>query len=122
MFKKGSSNWTQYRTLPSLIEVDFHYSEYGSRQIPYYEAMPHVRQTALEALRNAYQQGKRYVLFTHGASTSHLGKTTARSEVRGLMRSKEATPYICRSECIQHETCFVAAIRPNPTVQALESP
>jgi len=25
------------------------------------------------------------------------------------MRSKEATPYICRRECIQHETVFVAA-------------
>jgi hypothetical protein len=116
MFKKGSGSWTQYRQLPSLIEIDFHHSGYEPREMPYEEAMGNVWHDALEALRTAYQQGKRYVLFTHGSSTSRPGKTTARSQVRGLMRSKEATPYICRSECIQHETVFVAAIRPNPNV------
>lgn len=114
MFKAGSGNWTQYRQLPDVIEVDFHYSEYGTRQVPYEDAMSDIGADALKALQSAYQQGKRYVLFTHGSSTSRPGKTTARSEIRGLMRSKEATPYICRSECIQHNSVFVAAIRPKP--------
>jgi hypothetical protein len=118
MFKKGYGNWTQYRNLQPSIEVDFHYSQRERREIPYWEAMQHVRNVALEALKEAYREGVKYVIFTHGSSTSHLGTTTARSQVRGLMRSKDATPYIRRSECIQHETVFVAAIRKRSTGSA----
>lgn len=117
MFKKGSGDWTQYRKLQPSIEIDFHYSEYGQREVSYWEAMDRAWNEALGALKRAYQEGMPYVIFTHGSSTSRLGKTTARSQVRTLMRSKDATPYIIRSECIQHETVFVAAIRPNPNVQ-----
>ena len=109
-FKRESGNWTQYRKLPSVVEVDFHLSEHGPR-LPYWEAMGQVHQTALESLKAAQEAGNRYVLFTHGWSTSRLGKTTARSEVRSLMRSPEATPYIIRRECIQHDSVFVAAIK-----------
>src|SRR5262249_34166107 len=111
MFKKGSGNWTQYRRLPKSIEVDFHYSESGPRNIPYWEAMDTVWGKAFDALEQAYHQGVRYVIFTHGSSTSRPGRTTARSQIRKLMRSPAATPYIRRSECIQHETVFVTAIR-----------
>jgi hypothetical protein len=83
--------------------------------------MGNVWERAFEALRGAHEQGAKYVLFTHGSSTSRLGKTTARSQVRGLMRSKEATPYILRSKCIQHDTVFVAAIRPKPKAYTSES-
>ena len=68
-------------------------------------------QKAFEALKDAYQQGLSYVIFTHGHSTSRPGQTTARSQIRKLMRSKSATPYMIRSESIQHESVFVAAIR-----------
>lgn len=112
MFKKGSGDWVQYRKLPKSTEVDFHHSDYGPRNIPYGEAMNNVWEQAFEALTRAYQQGLRYVIFTHGASTSRPGKTTARSQIRNLMRSRAATPYIRRSECIQHKIVFVAAIRP----------
>jgi hypothetical protein len=81
---------------------------------PYWERMDSVWDRALEALEKAQEQGVSYVLFTHGWSTSSPGKTTARSQVRKLMRSPTATPYILRSECIQHESVFVAAIRPKP--------
>ncbi len=114
MFKQGTGDWTQYRTLQPSMEVDFHWLEYGRREVPYEEAMAEVWDTALEALKEAQQKGIRYVLFRHGHSTSRPGKSTARSEVRSLMRSKEATPYIIRRECIQHESVFVAAIRANP--------
>ncbi len=112
MFKYGSGSWTEYRQLPDATEVDFHDSEIGPRSGSYDEAMYQVRDRALEALKDAQQAGIKYVIFTHGWSTSRLGKRTARSEVRGLMRRTEATPYIIRRECTQHTSVFVAAIRP----------
>ena len=96
---KASSRWT------------FHRSEFGPREITYYEAMDQVFDESFEALRSAQASGVRHVLFRHGSSTSRPGQTTARSQVRGLMRSPLATPYIIRSKCIQHESVFVAAIR-----------
>lgn len=96
------------------MEIDFHHSE--PRYIGYYEAMTEAYERALSAIREAYAQGIPYVLLVHGHSTSRPGKTTQRSVIRSLMRSKDATPYIVRSECIQHHTIFVAKIRsPNPT-------
>jgi len=120
MFQKGSGNWTKYRQLSSLIEIDFHYSDFGPRTISYWEAMGNVYADTMEAIKQAHKEGIKYVMFRHGASTSGPFKTTARSIVRGLMRSKDATPYICRRECIQHETVFVAAIKPNPDIQSPE--
>lgn len=117
MLKEDSGDWTRYRSLPKLIEVDFHNSAYGRRDVPYSKAMENSRSKALEALVDAYQQGFQYVLFTHGKSTSRPGRTTARSQIRKLMRSRDATPYILRSECIQHESVFVAAIRHLPSEQ-----
>lgn len=112
MFRKGQGDWTQYRNLPSVVEVDFHHDgRRDPRVMSYDEVMAGVRHQALEALKSAYEQGRCYVLLIHGWSTSRIGKTTARSTVRDLMRSKEATPYINRRECIQHESVFVAAIR-----------
>jgi hypothetical protein len=111
MFKEGLGEWAQYRQLQPLREVDFHYEGRGRRTIPYWDAMANIRQETYTALERAYNEGIRYVLFTHGSSTSRLGKTTARSQVRGVMRSREATPFIQRSQCIQHESVFVAAIR-----------
>ena len=67
---------------------------------------------ALSALVEAQRSGKKYVLLTHGSTTSRIGKMTARSQVRKLLRSKEATPYVIRRESIQHDSVFVAAIRP----------
>lgn len=117
MFKQGTGDWTQYRELEHSREVDFHWSELGRRDIPYEEAMAEVHKKALEALKEAQSKGFRYVLFTHGFSTSRRGNSTARSEVRKLMRSKEATPYIIRKECIQHCSAFVATIRHNLDAQ-----
>ena len=110
-FKREFGDWTQYRKLPSVVEVDFHQSEDAPRELPYWEAMGEIRGIAFEALKAAQKAGDRYVLFTHGWSTSRRGKTTARSEVRSLMRSPAATPYIVRRECIQHDSVFVAAVR-----------
>jgi len=111
IFKRGTGDWKQYRKLQPLIEVDFHYEDDEYREGSYSEAMAEIRHRAFEALKKAQHKGIRYVLFTHGRSTSRPGNATARSEIRGLMLSKEATPYIIRKECIQHEAVFVAIIR-----------
>jgi hypothetical protein len=119
MFKKGTGDWTQYRGA-DVVEVDLHWCpedrhpEDRREWIPYQEKMGQVEACALAALKDAYERGTKWVLFIHGHSTSRPGRVTSRSVVRRLMRSKEATPYICRSESIQHETVFVAAIRPKP--------
>ncbi len=118
MLREPYGDWTQYRKFPGLVEVDFHYADFGRRKAPYGEAMDDIWDTTLEALKSAFEKGKRFVLFRHGWSTSHRGKTTARSQVRRLMRSTNATPYIVRNQCIQHESVFVAAIRPNPNARA----
>ena len=121
-FKRESGNWIRYRELPSVVEVDFHLS--GEERTPgmfgYWEAMSQCHETALESLKAAQEAGDGYVLFTHGSSTSKRGKMTERSMVRSLMRSPEATPYIIRSDCIQHDSVFVAAIRPLKLAEELE--
>lgn len=111
MFKDAGGDWVALRKLPGLVEVDFHWSDRSS-DLSYWEKMGEVYSSAWKALIQAQQDGNQYVMFRHGASTSRIGKSTARSTVRGLMRGKEATPYILRSQCIQHESVFVAAIRP----------
>jgi len=110
-WRNESGDWTGFRKLPGVVEVDFHRSgeEYDGN---YSDMMAGLADEVLGALRDAQQAGVKYVLFTHGWSTSVGWKrTTARSVVRGLMRSPEATPYIIRRECIQHDSVFVAAIR-----------
>ena len=111
-FKREGGDWTRYRGL-APHEVDFHY---GRRDwdVPYWEAMDEVRRDVMEALKQAQLDGSRWVLFRHGASTSRMGATTARSVVRGVMRSSAATPYICRRDCIQHDSVFLASIRSTP--------
>lgn len=115
MFKKGTGDWTKYRG-DGVREVDFHRSNTisGYREaFDYREAMAEVERDALDALSSAYADGITALLFTHGWSTSRPGKTTSRSVIRSLMRSREATPYIRRSQCIQHKSVFVATIRSN---------
>jgi len=113
-FKRQGGNWTDFRHLPGLMEIDFHWAELGPRCGSYQEAMGKVYHAAFSALQTARSRGLQYVLFRHGHSTSRPGAETARSVVRGLMRSKEATPYILRRECVQHPSAFLAAIRGLP--------
>jgi|GEM_PF-4967374 len=114
MFKSDSRNWVEFRKFPDVMEVDFHWSNYKdhfAKELSFDERMHAVKTVAMDALIDAKLKGKRYVLFTHGNSTSRPGRASARSQIRNLMRSKEATPYIIRSECLQHETAFLAVIR-----------
>jgi len=111
VFIKEHRNWTAYRELPKNFEVDFHPKDEDDL-MSYYERMDQVWTRSLKALQKAYEERYEYVISTHGTSTSPIGKTTSRSQVRKLMRSKEATPYIIRAKSNQHRTVFVAAIRP----------
>lgn len=113
MFKKDRRNWIEFRAFqPPPVEVDFHPVEGEQNRMPYDMRMAEVYDTSLEALECAHEHGVKWVLFRHGSSTSHQGTTTSRSQVRKLMRSSEATPFIIRKDCIQHYSVFVAAIRP----------
>ena len=112
MFKKEGGNWIRYRELQGVLECDFHKSDDGPREMDYDEAMGEVDRQTLLALIYAQAKGFRYVLFTHGWSTSRPGITTARSIVRSVMRSRLSTPYINKNQSIQHESVFVAAIKP----------
>ena len=79
------------------------------------DAMYDLQDFVLESLRKSFEDPViNFLLITHGWSTSRRGKITARSAVRSLMRSPVATPYIVRSQSIQHTSVFVAAIRHNP--------
>lgn len=116
IFKKEAGDWTEYRKLDGLMEHDFHRSEGKQASLenwrPHTERMEDVYYESIQAVKAAQQAGKKFVLFTHGTSTSRPGKTTSRSQVRKAMRSPEATPFVIRKDCIQHYSVFVAAIRP----------
>lgn len=114
MFQKGSGGWTQYRARFNLSESDEIDLHRGKRRIgeSYEEVMAGVTDIVVASLNEAQRNGRSYVMFVHGWSTSGPGKTTARSQVRSFMRSKDATPLIERSECIQHETVFVVKLKP----------
>lgn len=111
-FKKGSGDWTRYRNLGDYWEIDAYHTGDTIPAPPYHERMQQVYDGALKVLKKAQKQEKDYAIFTHGHSTSRRGKTTCRSQIRKLMRSSDATPYIIRPECIQHRSVFVAAIKP----------
>jgi hypothetical protein len=115
MFLKETGDWKRFRALEEgMPEVDFHPDSWGEDAgefTDFHSKMSMVFDRALEGLQQAQLAGNKYVLFTHGRSTSRSGRTSARSVVRQLMRSKEATPYLIRKDCIQHESVFVACIR-----------
>jgi hypothetical protein len=111
-------NWVLYRARFGLLdddEVDLHFGRRDPAWKRYDEVMADVELRVRESLRRAQEGERPYVMFVHGYSTSRPGQTTARSVVRGFMRSPEATPFIVRSECIQHPTVFVAKIKPRAT-------
>jgi hypothetical protein len=95
----------------SVGTVDFHFGR-RPREFDYRAAMGEVYQTALEAIREAYDTGRPGVIFSHGNSTSRPGQTTARSVVRGLVRSPVVTPYVDRKRSTQGESRYYVAIRP----------
>jgi hypothetical protein len=109
-FQLGSGNWTDYRVQFNPDEIDLHFGK-RDPSTSYGEAMAGVRETVVASLEEAQREARPCVMFVHGSSTSRPGRTTARSQVRGFMRSRAATPLIDRRGCIQHETVFVAKLR-----------
>ncbi len=108
---KESGNWTEFRNrFAGLMEVDLHFGrrDFGTG---HEEVMSDVEDLVKASLAKAQDTGRPYVMFIHGWSTSKPGQTTARSVVRKFMRSKQATPFINRSECIVHPTVFIAKLR-----------
>jgi hypothetical protein len=115
MFQKGSGDWTVYRSQCSLSpddEIDLHFGRRNRFEMTYSEVMGDVEERVERCLKEAQRKGRSYLMFRHGGSTSRPGRMTARSVVRGFMRSKAATPFIERKHCIQHDSVFVAKLRP----------
>ena len=113
-FQRGFGDWRQYRSqfgLTELDEIDLHFGERDRSRFSYAEVMAEVVNIVMAKLREAQLNGRSYVMIIHGSSTSRRGKTTARSQVRGLMRSKHATPLIDRKGCIQHNAVFLARLK-----------
>lgn len=112
--KREQGDWVSYRDrfgLSEADEIDLHFGRRDRNVASYYNAMADVEQLVRDSLRKAQENGRAYVMFVHGHSTSRPGQTTARSVVRGFMRSKEATPFVIKAHCIQHPTVFIAKIR-----------
>ena len=115
-FQSGRGPWEQYRSQLNLSksdEINLHFGKRDPSLMSYAEAMAGVTDLVVASLQQARRKGRSYVMFIHGSSTSRRGKTTARSQVRNFMRSKDATPLIDRSGCIQHVTVFVAKLKPD---------
>ncbi|MGE3251436.1 MAG: hypothetical protein AB7L26_14460 [Hyphomonadaceae bacterium] len=108
MFKVFVGDWTTLRGA-GIQELDLH--DHGG-WTPRDELMFQAYDDVLCALIESRSRGMSALLIQHGGRTSRRGKTTKRSVVRGLMRSKAATPHIIRSACVQHETVFLAALKP----------
>ena len=103
-FQKDAGDWTRFRQWGSYREVDFHPPDRrgGFRfeeSVPYWERMQDVEQDTLTALKAAQRDGIEYVIFTHGSSTSRIGKTTARSQVRKVMRPLQDLVWVDSSGC-----------------------
>ena len=113
--KHEEGNWVSYRGrfgLSATDEIDLHFGRRDARvDGQYYDVMADIAQRVEDALRRAQENGRPYVMFIHGHSTSRPGRTTARSVVRRYMRSKDATPFVVKTHCIQHPTVFIAKIR-----------
>jgi hypothetical protein len=113
--KRQNGNWTDFRELFALTredEIDLHFGR-RDPHTPYENVMAEVGELVEKELRKAQKSGRPYLMFVHGRSTSRPGQTTARSVVREFMRSPAATPLIERNGCVQHDTVFVAKIRPD---------
>jgi hypothetical protein len=108
MFKKLEGDWAK-STGPGVMQIDLHFGRGKSGQ--FWNNMANVDDIVIEALKEAQDKGFQYVLFTHGYSTSGPAKTTSRSIVRAIMRSKQSTPLIVKSKSLQHHSVFVAAVK-----------
>jgi hypothetical protein len=112
--KREQGDWVSYRKrfgLSEADEIDLHFGQRDRNVAAYYDVMNDVEELVKRSLQKAQENGRPYVMFVHGYSTSRPGQTTARSVVRGFMRSKEATPFIVKAQSIQHPTVFIAKIR-----------
>jgi hypothetical protein len=123
-FQRGFGDWRQYRSqfgLTEFDEIDLHFGERDRSRFSYAEVMAGVVNIVVAKLKEARLNGRSHVMIIHGSSTSRRGKTTARSQVRGFMRSKDATPLIDRKGCIQHNAVFVAKLK-EPETLAVSPP
>ena len=66
---RENGDWRRLRDYPNLMEVDFHWSGFGPREVSYWDSMAEVYNTAINALKEAYEIGKSYVLTYYSPRT-----------------------------------------------------
>lgn len=108
MVIKFDGDWTILKDMGNMQHVDFN----GLEGKNYYEKMTRVHAIVMQALKDAQAEGVDYVMFIHGYSSSEPIIGSARSIVRSIMSSREATPFINKKKSIQHSSVFIAAIKP----------
>jgi len=74
--------------------------------------MTRLREVSLEELRRAQEDNLNFLIIRHGKAPNKRGQVSIGSQIRTLIRSHAAGPYIFRSKCMQYESAFVVAIRP----------
>jgi hypothetical protein len=82
--KKETGDWKLFRErfgLARTDEVDLHFSR-RDPLTPYWEAMDELHEFVMNMVKRAQQNGRPYLMFVHGWSTSRPGQMTARSVVR----------------------------------------
>ncbi len=108
MFIKADGDWEFLKYLGKIYYVDFYLPEGKT----FYEKMEQSHRIVINSLKYAQEEGYDYVLFNHGDSRSGPVLGSPKSAVRSIMKSKEAIPYIIKKKSIQHESVFLAAIKP----------
>jgi hypothetical protein len=90
--KHEQGNWVSYCDRLGLSgddKIDLHFGPRDRNVASYDEAMADVEQLIRHSLRKAQENGRPYVMFIHGQSTSRPGRTTARSVVRGFRNCRQ---------------------------------
>lgn len=114
MFRKVKGNVEKFQKLGPNRVINVTKTNIATRnkKLSNQEKIDEARRQTFAALKNAYEDEVKYLIIKHGKSPSKRGLVTIGSRVRSLMRSHSTGPYILRTSCIEHESAFIAAIRP----------
>jgi len=113
MFIKKSGNLSELKDKKNIREISVSTCGTVAKAAQSrWETMNTLWETSLKELKKAQEDGLNFLVIKHGKSPNKRGQVSIGSQIRTLIRSHAAGPYIFRSKCIQYESAFVVAIRP----------
>jgi len=113
MFIKKSGNLSELKDQENIREIKV--SSCGTvtkAAQSRWETLNELWDTSLQELKKAQEDGLNFLIIKHGKAPNKRGQVSVGSQIRTLIRSHAAGPYIFRSKCMQYESAFVVAIRP----------